>query len=177
MTAGPKPGILPATANMRNDHREAPDPSAAGGTITRLDPPESLSPGGVEIFNAITPVLIQSKVLREDDLPMLEQCCEAWALSRYYRTRTWEIAARLDKSEAELDLLSGDELRDHLAEVEMLDGSMKRARAGWNQATILAARLSAELGLGPVARVRLGLARVQGASLLEALMGDDAGKS
>lgn len=177
MTAGPKPGILPVTANMRNDHREAPDPRMAGGTLSALTPPPSLSEGAREVFEAITPVLLDSKVLREDDLPMLEQCCEAWAMARYYRTRTWMLIERLDKADAQVHLLSGDELRDQLAEVEMFDGSLKRARAGWNQATILATRLSAELGLGPVARVRLGLARVQGQSLIEALMGDDAGKS
>jgi phage terminase small subunit len=149
----------------------------AGGTLEALTPPASLSPAAQEVFEVITPVLLDSKVLREDDIPMLEQCCEAWAMARYYRTRTWALIDQLDRASAQLDMLSGDELRDQLAEVEMFDGSLKRARAGWNQATILAARLSAELGLGPVARVRLGLARVQGQSLLEALMGDDAGKS
>lgn len=162
---------------MRNDNRAVVDSRMAGGEIVELDPPAGLSPGAVAVFEQMTPALLRAKVLREDDIPMLEQCCEAWAMARYYRTRTWTLIDRLERAQDELDGLDGDEFREKLSELEVLDGSMKRARAGWNQSSTLAARLSSELGLGPVARVKLGLARVQGQSLLEALMGDNAGQS
>lgn len=177
MSGGRQPDLVAARSGLRNDNRPVVDPRMAGGTLVELQAPAELSPYGREVFDMMTPALLSARVLREDDVPILIECVEAWAMARWYRKRTWALMEELEKSDLQRSLLSGDELRDHLVEVEMLDGSLKRARAGWNQSATLAARLSSDMGLGPVARVKLGLAKVQGQSLIEALMGDNAGES
>ena len=102
---------------------------------------------------------------------MLVECVEAWAASEYFRARMWERIAEQERTDELVSSggLTGDEFKLALATSEIIDGQVKRARTAWLQSVRAAASLSADLGLGPVARVRLGLAKVEGASLLQVL--------
>jgi phage terminase small subunit len=143
------------------------DPSAAGGYITEIEPPEDLSEEGLHYWNLITPELVAGRVLRADDIPLLVECCEAWAFVRTFRKALRDALDRYEQALA-LPAPQGDleAMKAHDALLEMRSAEVKRTRAGWTQAYKAALSASGDLGLGPVARVRLGLAKVQGASLL-----------
>lgn len=77
---------------------------------------------------------------------MLIEACEAWALARRFRSDLWEELRGLNDPDV-----------------------VKKLRASWRAALDAAKSLSAELGISPVAQVRLGLLKAQGASLMDAL--------
>lgn len=166
---GAKPSVV--SDKLQSSHGVEPHPSMAGGTLKAIETPEVLSEGGRGIWQLIVPPLLDAGILREDDLVLLVECAEAWAASETFRKRMWQ-AIKLEEELEEKCFsgeLHGDDLAVALAQLEGQDQRVKRARAGWLQALRAAQSLSADLGLGPVARVRLGLAKVQGASLLEIL--------
>jgi hypothetical protein len=183
MVAGAKPKII--ADRLPNERTIQRDPRQAGGSLTALETPASLSPRGALMWEVIAPPLLEAKVLREDDVPMLIECAETFAASVYFRDRMWALVEKQERLDNEgLDGLEPDELTAKLREIDMIDQQVKRARAAWLQALTAAQRLSDGLGLGPVARVRLGLAKVQGLSLVEELQrmsekagGSDAGQS
>lgn len=157
-------------------HHPQPDPSAAGGTIVELpEPVDELSEEGLRIWRLITPELVKGRVLRMDDIPLLVEACEAWALTRKFRQQLWEAVNGLDRlmeMEAPHD---PDQREEHYALVELASGQVKRARSAWTSAYKAAMSAAGDLGLGPTARVRLGLAQVQGQSLLESLQSGTQG--
>ena len=167
-------GRKPSTEAARTGagHRQHADPSQAGGYIVELEPPEELSKGGLEVWEVVVPDLVKSGVLRADDLVILVECCEAWAIARKFRSNLWAALDTQDTVMAELELLLGtgvaeaDDFKIASARAEAAEASVKRARSGWTAAFKAALSSSADLGLGPVARVRLGLTKLQGASLL-----------
>ena len=152
-------------------HHPQPDPSAAGGTIVALEAPEELSAEGRGIWDIITPELIKGRVLRPDDVPMLVEACEAWALTRKFRQQLWQAVRAYDAlAGAEPGPDSTPE--DHevwVAQLDMASAIVKRTRSAWTASYKAASSAAGDLGLGPTNRVRLGLAQVQGASLLDAL--------
>lgn len=140
----PIPGRKPEL--VRSVHVPDPDPAEAGGTIrqAQLDPPVPLSDTAQEVWDVLVPDLAGTGVLRESDAVLLTELVEAIALSRWFRQ---ELQAEMRNGGADTP-------------------EAKRLRAGWAQAAKLAWSMAAEFGVSPVARVRLGLAKVQGASLL-----------
>lgn len=150
-------------------HHPPRDASAAGGYIVQMDPPEELSAEGLAVWETITPELVKGKVLRMDDLPLLVEACEAWALVRKFRQQLWSAVEEMDRAMAAETPADPDEAKKHIARIEILSGQVKRARSAWTAAYRVAMSAAGDLGLGPTARVRLGLAQVQGMSLLESI--------
>ncbi len=166
-------GRKPSTEAARTGagHRPLPDPKAAGGTITAMDPPDELSRGARDVWDIITPDLFASKTLRTDDLILLVESCEAWAIARWFRAELWRLIDEQERLQAECDQEDlSEEARDRAyAGIERCETRIKRCRAGWANAFKNAESASGDLGVGPVARVRLGLAKLEGASLIDAL--------
>lgn len=175
---GAKPDVV--SDKLSASHYLQPDPSMAGGTLSEIPTPATLSPGGSEVWDLIVPPLLGAGILREDDLVLLVECAETWAASEHFRKRMWDLLdeqKEIDRQLADTSALSSDDLRILLARDEAQEGRVKRARVGWMQSLQRAQSLSADLGLGPVARVRLGLAKVQGLSLLEMLKQNASGNT
>ena len=113
------------------------------GTVRALEAPESLSPGAREIWETIVPDLASKGVYQPSDVLLLEQWCEAMDGARrsMAAAKAWE-AGSLEE---------------------------KRARASWADYMTQANRIAAEFGITPVARLRLGLMKLQGQSFLSGL--------
>lgn len=144
MVSGRKPDLLAKRAP--SDPRQEVDPADAGGTIDHLDPPAELTDEALEVWQTILPPLIESKVLREDDLPLTIELCESIALAKEFRTRLWQELKGLNDPD-----------------------EVKRLRTSYNQMLSASTSLASEFGLSPVSRVRLGLTKLQGQSLLDAI--------
>lgn len=142
---GAKPDLISQRTGASN--REAPDPAAAAGEIVAMDPPPGLSKLGREVWDQITPALFKAKILREEDIIMLVEVCEAWGLVWYFRRALWrEIEGSNDSNE------------------------VKRLRAGWAQSLQHARTMLGDLGVGPVSRIRTGLMKsATGGGLLDEL--------
>lgn len=150
-------------------HHPVRDASEAGGYIEAMEMPAGLSDGAQVVWQMITPELIRGKVLREDDVIPLIEACEAWAQAIWFRKHLQRQQAVYDEMADQTPPVDEDELKLWMARFERTSAEIKRLRSGWNAAYKMALSASGDMGLGPVARVRMGLAKVQGASLLEAL--------
>lgn len=106
--------------------------------------PETLSDDAAVYWRQVVPSLITHDILIDADLPLVVNFCRAMALA--------------DRFHAELE---GD--------VDLSGDAVKRTRVGYERQVALALRLAGELGIGPVPRVRLGLMKARGHSLLEHL--------
>ncbi len=111
-------------------------------------PPEIMSPSGAAVWDVLLPDLISTGVFRSSDRLLLLELCEALGEAQEFRR---QLRTEPDKGSPEA----------------------KRLRTGYLQQMKLVMQISAEFGISPVARLRLGLMRVQGATLLGALGGDD----
>lgn len=131
--------------------------------------PELLSEGGAAIWAVLLPDLIKTGVFRESDTILLVELCETLASAQDFRRQVRGLMGRLEDAEARA--AAGEEDADRDAEV--LSTRVKRARAAYLQSMKLVMSIAGEFGISPVARLRLGLMRVQGATLLGALGGDD----
>lgn len=138
---GAKPDIV---KGMAEDDGNVPAYIGTGGAIA---PPEDLSPGAIEVWNMLVPDIAQTGVYRESDEILLSELCESLALARHFRRALQPIIAggELDSPEA------------------------KRLRSGYRESMQTAMSIAGEFGISPVARLRLGLMRVKGTSLLDAL--------
>lgn len=138
---GPKPDLVAQRLGASNVPDRAPT-----GDVVELLPPDQLSPKGRVVWDTVVPVLVKSRVLREEDLLLVVEACEAWALVTHFRVLLWrEIDGSNDPAE------------------------IKRLRTSWADALRLAKSLSQDLGIGPVSRMRIGLAEAGAASLLAQL--------
>jgi phage terminase small subunit len=140
-------------------------------------PPEELTEGALSIWSVVLPDLISNGVYRPSDAIMLVELCESLATAQGFRRQANGLMQRLERQEercAEL-LEAGDleTLQDAEKDAEVLSGRLKRARSGYLQNMKLVMSIAGEFGISPVARLRLGLMRIQGGTLLAALGGDD----
>ncbi|GAA2141508.1 hypothetical protein GCM10009760_25750 [Kitasatospora kazusensis] len=135
-----------------------PSTSAAatsGGALVRTgerdalpyEAPEELSAGAARMWLGLLPDLIASGTFRESDGFLLVELCEMWSEAQEFRRA---LRAEPDKGGAEA----------------------KRLRAGYLQSMKLVMSIASEFGISPVARLRLGLMQVQGATLLGVLDGE-----
>ena len=145
------PGSKPDLVSQRTgaSHVPAVDPGDAAGTIVDMPPPPELTDAAKQIWDITIPSLIQAKVLRPEDVPLLIEFAEAMASARAFRHE-----------------LKVEEDTYGLGSIEA-----KRLRTGYIQMLKVATSLASEFGISPVARVRLGLMRAGGASLL-GIIGD-----
>ena len=107
-----------------------------------MEPPADISEAAREMWDLITPDLVEHKLLKPSDLPLLIEMVEALALAKRFRERL---------------LTEMDGMND--------PAEVKRLRTAWVDALRSASSLAGDFGIGPVARVRLGLTKLQGASL------------
>lgn len=129
---GAKPDLVSQRTGASN--REEVSPADAAGTITWMEPPAELSHTGREVWDQVAAPLFKAKILREEDIILLVEVCEAWGLVWYFRRALW-------------------------AEIEGMNDSteVKRLRAGWVQSLQHARTMLGDIGIGPVARIRTGL--------------------
>lgn len=163
---GRRPDLL--SARLDAHHGSQPDPGSAGGTLVALEPPIDLTPGALAIWTVVLPPLLEARVLRPDDIVLLIEFCETIAMARGHRLSITYWQKVIDDAE-EHGATGMEEPKDFLARLEMMSMRVKRERAGYHAAMRLGVSLASEFGISPVARVRLGLAKVQGASLLDSL--------
>jgi P27 family predicted phage terminase small subunit len=163
---GRKPDVT--TAALNAGHRPARDPSLANGDITELDAPADLSKEALEVWDVIVPDLIEHKLLRASDVPLVIEFAEAIGHARKFRKMMdmWQDA--LDE-EVNRGIQIGEDPKDFYERINMLSQAIKRERAGYVATLKAGMSLASEFGLSPVARVRLGLGKLQGQSLLAAL--------
>jgi phage terminase small subunit len=170
--AGRKPSFSATSAD--------PAPFVRTGEIDALPvaPPEELSPDAAKAWDILLPDLISMGVFSPSDAFLLFELCETLASAQGFRREVKTLQARLEDSDEryakERDAGADPERLERLeAESEHLSGRLKRARAGYLQHMKLVMSIAGEFGISPVARLRLGLMKVQGASLLGALLADD----
>jgi P27 family predicted phage terminase small subunit len=171
------PGRRPdvTTSALQASHRHLPDPASAQGNLARLDAPEDLSDTARDVWETVVPDLVGMKVLRPQDVIILTEFCEQVALARSARSRMVVFQTELEKAMEE-GPQPGEEPKDYLARVDAYSQAVKRDRAGYVALMRLAYSAAGDLGIGPTARVRLGLGKLQGQSLLAALDARDKGE-
>lgn len=140
-----------------------------------VEPLEELTPEGADAWAILLPDLINSGVFRKSDALMLVELCEMLGAAKAYRAEIRRLQPQLKRMDQEsCDPSRPAEERSAAADAaEYLSGRIKRARTAYLQTVKQAQSLAAEFGVSPVARIRLGLMRLQGSSLLQALGNDD----
>lgn len=172
MTGHSRGGAKPSARNAVTVYT----PPGVEGALAGM--PAELSPEGKEVWAVLVPDLEAQQLFRPSDVLMVVELCELLAEARRFRRRLDTLQRRmeeLDEMDNEGRLAAYGELSAAFDAEDRLDGMLKRARTGWLQCLQRAQSLAGEFGVSPVARIRLGLLRVQGQSLLEALqaMGND----
>lgn len=151
-------------------------PPGVEGALAQM--PSELSREASEVWQILVPDLVEQQLFRPSDVLMVMELSELLAEARRFRRRLQQLQERIEK----LELMDTAERLSEYGELsaafdaeDKLDGMLKRARTGWLQCLQRAQSLAGEFGISPVARIRLGLLRVQGASLLEALQAMEGG--
>lgn len=115
-------------------------------------------------------------VFRPADAPLLEELVCILAEAQDLRKRMafpkgtgWISAEPKLSSEERRELRYDEDLR---RELWPASAAIRRVRTAYKQHMDLVLRLASEFGLSPVARLRLGILQLQGASLSD-LLGDD----
>jgi P27 family predicted phage terminase small subunit len=116
-------------------------PQPPSGTVVAMKAPADLSDDAKKVWDLAVSDLIALRVFRPSDALMLQEFCELLAQAQKFRRS----------------------LQD---EPDMGSQEAKRLRTGWLQSFKAAASISAEFGMSPVARIRLGLMKAQGGTLL-----------
>lgn len=123
-------------------------------------PPDDLSDDAKALWEAILPDLIKLKVFSLSDAPMLAELCASLAYARAFR-------AEMDALTVELGKLADDlSTTDRIELYDALSLTLKRARSGYTQMMRVAMNLASDFAISPVSRLRLGLMKAKGSSLL-----------
>jgi P27 family predicted phage terminase small subunit len=163
---GRKPDVT--TSALQAGGRSAPDPALAAGNITELVAPEDLTKEARDVWAVVIPDLIEHKIIRMSDVPLLIEFVEAIGHARKFRVQMDLWQDMLDK-ELEDGCPPNTEPKDYYERLSLISQSVKRERAGYIATLKAGMSLASEFGISPVARVRLGLGKLQGQSLLAAL--------
>ena len=121
------------------------------GTIEEPEPPEWLDPLACAIWREYLHDLAPMKIFVESDRILLGHLC-----------------ALLANAQRALTALAG---------LEPGSPEEKRVRVSYNDSLAHARQIAGDFGMTPVARLRLGLLQVKGASLLGLLNGEEDGGS
>lgn len=148
--------------------RAAAKAGPSGDIVTML-PPDDLSDDAKALWEAILPDLIKLKVFSVSDAPMLAELCSSLAYARGFRVEMDALTAELGKlGEAGLGTI------EEIERYDMLSLTLKRARSGYTQMMRVAMNLASDFAISPVSRLRLGLMKAKGSSLL-GILGQKAG--
>ena len=137
------------------------------GDVVYVDPPDDLSEGGAELWHALHPDLIATKVFRVSDSILLSELVESLAMAREFRQEVRLAQRRYEEIRPE----DFENRKDYWHALELADGQIKRARTGYRQMMQTAMSIAGEFGISPVARLRLGIMVRQGVKLTD-LFGD-----
>lgn len=132
-------------------------------------PPDDLSDDAKALWEAILPDLIKLKVFSLSDAPMLTELCSSLAYARAFRAEMDALTLELGKL-MEAGLGSSEEIERY----DVLSLTLKRARSGYTQMMRVAMNLASDFAISPVSRLRLGLMKAKGSSLL-GILGQKAG--
>lgn len=155
MTRGPKP--VPREVRVARGNpsgRPLPEPVRVAMLYEAPKPPAKLPKAALAVWNAVVPPLIEVGIISQVDLPLVEAYCRFVARAR----------------EAE-GLVEQEGLVIEGKVSKVVHPAVRVARDSWAQASALAEKL----GLDPTGRTRLGLAKLQGATLAQELQGKYGG--
>lgn len=142
---GRKPDLT--SRALDSSHSPTQDVSVLSfGALDHVDYPEEISEPAKGFWDIIAGAMLDAKILRAEHLPLVLETAEAFALASAFRKQLWESMNNREDPHV-----------------------MGKHRTNWVSATTLAKSYAGELGISPVAQVRLGLLKAKGASLLEAL--------
>lgn len=136
------------------------------GTVVAMDAPDDLTDEAKMIWDTLLPDLIALRTFVESDALLLSELCAELATARAFRRQVETLEPDFDAALREKDFERAD----------ALSGMLKRARTGRRQAMQTVLAIAGEFGITPAARLRLGLMKAQGSSLL-GLLRDKGGAS
>lgn len=156
------------------DVERAAERAGASGDIVTMEPPDDLTEDARALWAVILPDLIRLKVFAISDAPMLAELCSSLAYARAFRAEMDSLTLELAKAGSllatlprrDLDEEQRLQLHEALAEYDFLSGALKRARSGYTQMMRVAMNLASDFAISPVSRLRLGLMKTRGATLL-----------
>ena len=144
--------------------------SAEGKAVVRtgevgviVGPPEEISDPAKVIWDTLVPDLVSMGVFTVSDTFLLFEMCEALASAQAFRREATSLQRQLENFDQTGDFDNADRASSRL----------KRARAGYLQNMKLVMSIAGEFGISPVARLRLGLMKLQGGTLLSAMAEED----
>lgn len=138
------------------------------GDIVSMSPPDDLTEDAAALWDVILPDLIKLKVFAISDAPMLAELCSSLSYARAFRAEMENLSAALIE-------LSSDPASVDWEQYELVSGALKRARSGYTQMMRVAMALAGDFAISPVSRLRLGLMKTRGATLLGILGKTDDG--
>lgn len=120
-----------------------------------IEPPAELTPEARAYWEKVIPDLAEMGVYVDSDVFLLTEMAENYAMAVRFRRQVTKLQTDLEAADT-----------DDLDRLELLSGQLKRARAGYLQHQKMLWSMAAEFGTTPTSRVRLGISKLQGASLL-----------
>lgn len=167
-------GRVPSIEKALADGPSGPPPQV--GIENSVSRPADLPAEAVPMWDLLVSDLDATGVFRPADAPLLEELVCILVEAKDIRKRmafpqgTGWIAgeSKLSSDERE-ELRHNEELR---RELWPASAGLRRLRTAYKQHMDMVLRIASEFGLSPVARLRLGILQLQGASLTD-LFGDD----
>lgn len=149
------------------------------GDIVAMEPPDDLSEDGRLVWNVLLPDLIASKVFRLSDALLLSELCESLGMARAFRREIALLVPQMEEAYQKIaDAEPGPEFAAACEWGEFVSAALKRARTGYRQMMQTMMSIAGEFGISPVARLRLGLMKAQGAKLTDFFgKGDDGAET
>lgn len=146
------------------------------GDIVAMEPPDDLSEDGALVWRVLLPDLIASRVFRLSDALLLSELCESLGMARAFRREIALLGPKMTAAYASIEGAEpGDEFKAAVDYAEFVSAALKRARTGYRAMMQTAMSIAGEFGISPVARLRLGLMKAQGAKLTDFFGAGDEG--
>ncbi len=157
-----------ARTGLTNSNRSLQSPSAAGGSIVEVPPPPDLDERATAYWNLYAPALIELRVLRPEDMPRLRRLCQATASAdEAFEEMTRARQRYAELVEVDTSGMTDRQLAGHSRACDRLSAAIKRANGQYRDADTMAYKSEQALGVGVVARAKLGVVHLTGMSLAE----------
>lgn len=148
------------------------------GVANSISPPNDLTDLGKEKWKLLLEDLTSNGVYRPVDALLLTEICDLFARLEILRRQMknpvdgwWKYERDLSREERE-DFLLNYTTEAEREEMWLISTTYKRLRTDYTQSVKLLLSMTAEFGITPVARLRLGLLQLQGSSLTAIMAGD-----
>lgn len=143
-------GVKPAGTSV------ATRPDGVAGDVVEMGAPEELSESGRAVWRTLMPDLIAAKTFRISDALLLVELCESMAMAREFRL---EVVAWQSK----MRQLGNPQSAGEIEEATAVSHAIRRARTGYREMMQTVMSIAGEFGISPVARIRLGLMKMDDA--------------